>query len=260
MRARGIKPGFFKNEILAELTPHARLLFVGLWCCADRAGRMEDRPKRIRAEVFPYETVDVDELLEELACAGFITRYDADGTAYLEVLNFAQHQSPHVKEAESTIPAPDKHQTRTRLAPPDSLTPSSLTPDSLTEDKTLVHRTPKTTAPPNGFDEWWAMYPRKKGKGQAIKAYRLALKKTTVEVLRTGLEAQLPEMMANEPTYVPHPTTWLNGERWGDVLDTIPDPHLLRIQRLRELRERMGDGAVEAMCETDELWQEVCGA
>jgi len=46
-RSRNIKPGFFRNEMLAECSPLARLLFAGLWCLADRFGRLEDRPKRI---------------------------------------------------------------------------------------------------------------------------------------------------------------------------------------------------------------------
>ena len=45
MRARNIKPGFFKNDALAELDFAGRLLFIGLWGIADRAGRLEDRPK-----------------------------------------------------------------------------------------------------------------------------------------------------------------------------------------------------------------------
>ena len=38
MRARNLKPGFFKNETLAEIEPLGRLLFQGLWCMADREG------------------------------------------------------------------------------------------------------------------------------------------------------------------------------------------------------------------------------
>ena len=47
-RARNIKPGFFKNEFLAEMPCEVRLLFIGLWTLADREGRLEDRPKRIK--------------------------------------------------------------------------------------------------------------------------------------------------------------------------------------------------------------------
>ena len=59
-RSRNIKPGFFLNDDLAECEPLARLLFAGLWCIADREGRLEDRPKRIKIEVLPYDNCDVN--------------------------------------------------------------------------------------------------------------------------------------------------------------------------------------------------------
>jgi hypothetical protein len=74
MRIRTIKPEFWKSEHLADLPPFARLLFIGLWNCADREGRLEDRPKRLKAELFPYDDVDVDALLSVLAKWGFIVR------------------------------------------------------------------------------------------------------------------------------------------------------------------------------------------
>lgn len=108
-RARNIKPGFFMNEDLAECDLPARLLFVGLWCLADREGRLEDRPKRIGAFVFPYEKYDVDTLLSQLQEHGFILRYEVDGGKYIQVVNFGKHQNPHPKEAASVIPTPKQH-------------------------------------------------------------------------------------------------------------------------------------------------------
>jgi hypothetical protein len=70
MRARNIKPGFFKNEELATKDPLARILFEGLWCMADREGRLEDRPARIKAEVLPYDECDIEPLLSSLASGG----------------------------------------------------------------------------------------------------------------------------------------------------------------------------------------------
>lgn len=112
-RSRNIKPGFFRNELLAECSPLARLLFAGLWCLADRAGRLEDRPKRIRVEVLPYDDGSVDEMLDELNRSGFILRYQVGGQRFIQVQNFAKHQNPHHREAESTIPAPDSDSSRT---------------------------------------------------------------------------------------------------------------------------------------------------
>jgi hypothetical protein len=105
-RLRTIKPGFFTNDLLAELPPLGRLLFAGLWCQADRAGRLEDRPRRLKAEVLPYDDCDVDQLLNALADRGFIRRYAVEGNRYITIPTFSAHQNPHVKEAASTIPAP----------------------------------------------------------------------------------------------------------------------------------------------------------
>ena len=69
-RARNIKPGFFRNADLAELPIEARLLFIGLWTIADREGRMEDRPKQIKMELFPADSLDCDDLLDQLAIVG----------------------------------------------------------------------------------------------------------------------------------------------------------------------------------------------
>lgn len=112
-RARNIKPSFFANDDLADIHPLGRLLFIGLWTLADREGRLEDRPRRIKAEVLPYDDCDVDGLLDDLQQHGFILRYEVGGNRFIQVVNFAKHQNPHVKESASTIPAHGEHQTST---------------------------------------------------------------------------------------------------------------------------------------------------
>ena len=99
-RARNIKPGFFDNEILGELPALTRLLFIGLWCLADREGRLQDRPKRIKKELLGYDDVtadDVDTMLQQLNDNGFIQRYEIAGEQYIQVTNFLKHQNPHCK-------------------------------------------------------------------------------------------------------------------------------------------------------------------
>ncbi|NYT67954.1 hypothetical protein [Pusillimonas noertemannii] len=111
-RARNIKPSFFANDDLADIDPLGRLLFIGLWTVADRDGRLEDRPRRIKAEVLPYDDCDIDTLLGDLQKHGFIHRYEVGGERFIQVVNFAKHQNPHVKESASSIPAPDEHHAR----------------------------------------------------------------------------------------------------------------------------------------------------
>lgn len=106
MRARLLKPGFFANEELARLPARARLLFAGLWCLADREGRLEDRPRRIKAAVFPYDRVNVGPLIDALSRAAFVKRYTVERTPYLALPTFAAHQRPHPREAPSLLPQP----------------------------------------------------------------------------------------------------------------------------------------------------------
>ena len=65
------------------------------------------------------------------------------------------------------------------------------------------------------FNEFWKIYPRKIGKGQARKAFKAALKKTTLEVILAGVETMKADPLL-ESEFTPHPATWLNGERWLD--------------------------------------------
>lgn len=106
-RARLLKPGFFKNEDLIDLPFEGRLLFAGLWTLADRSGHLEDRPKRIKMELFPADSLDVDALLEGLNAHGFIHRYTRGALALIHIPSFPKHQSPHKNEPASTVPACD---------------------------------------------------------------------------------------------------------------------------------------------------------
>ena len=105
-RLRTIKPSFFTNEDLVTVDPLGRLLFIGLWCWADREGRLEDRPARLKIQIMPADDCDVVDLLDQLERTGFIARYEVEGARYIHVVNFHKHQRPHVKESPSELPAP----------------------------------------------------------------------------------------------------------------------------------------------------------
>lgn len=133
-RARNLKPGFFRNADLAELPVETRLLFAGLWLIADRAGRLEDRPKQIKMEIYPADSFEVDSMLDQLAASGFILRYEVDGKRYIQVVSFAKHQNPHRDEKASSIPAPQEHSASTVQAQCESECDTvaiGLIPDSL---------------------------------------------------------------------------------------------------------------------------------
>lgn len=103
-RARNIKPGFYTNEDLAECSVWARYIFPGLWMMADRAGRLEYRPKKIKGELLRFDEQAAEPLLEELQRWGFIQIYEVEGRSYIQILTFHKHQNPHHREADSDIP------------------------------------------------------------------------------------------------------------------------------------------------------------
>lgn len=105
-RARNIKPGFYTNEDLAECSVWARYIFPGLWMMADREGRLEYRPKKIKGELLRYDNQDAEPLLKELAKFGFIEIYEVEGREFIQIVTFSKHQNPHHREAESTLPPP----------------------------------------------------------------------------------------------------------------------------------------------------------
>ena len=61
-RIRTIKPEFWTDEKIVELSAFARLLFIGLWNFADDAGRMEFSAKRLKMQIFPADDVDISAL------------------------------------------------------------------------------------------------------------------------------------------------------------------------------------------------------
>lgn len=190
-RARNVKPGFFKNEDLIELPFETRLLFIGLWTLADREGRLEDRPKRIKIEVFPCDNVDVDDMLCQLEKGGFIVRYRVGEGTYISIKNFAKHQSPHHQEKDSELPSPNETgtcldnneinteviQDKPRTNRPDSgyLIPDTCTssenefPEDSLEMKNEKRETDQECSDyTKEFETFWNIYPRKKEKKAAF--------------------------------------------------------------------------------------------
>jgi hypothetical protein len=72
------------------------------------------------------------------------------------------------------------------------------------------------------FELFWSGYPRRIGKAKAREAFTRALRKTTLDTMLTALEWQREQASWQDRDadgvlrYVPHPASWLNGERWDD--------------------------------------------
>lgn len=124
-RIRTVKPEYWKSERLATQLPghdgrEARRLFIALWNFAEDHGVCRGSPAYLRAEAYPYDedvtTADVARWLGMLEVGGFIVRYQRDGSSYLWVRGFAEHQKID-RPSKTTLPEPS-HEEREHCASP----------------------------------------------------------------------------------------------------------------------------------------------
>lgn len=81
---------------------------------------------------------------------------------------------------------------------------------------------------PGGFNEFWALYPRRVCKAAAIKAWgNINPDINLMSTMMSALRWQADNVFARrEIEKVPHPATWLNGRRWEDEQQTsLPNGH-----------------------------------
>jgi hypothetical protein len=92
-RNRMLNPEFWLDEELAKLSPHARLLYQGLWgICDDNYATLPNRPDWIKAQIFPYENVNVQGLLDELSSSGRIVLFLENKRKFWYLKNFFKYQ------------------------------------------------------------------------------------------------------------------------------------------------------------------------
>lgn len=212
MRARNIKPGFFLNCELSDVDFASRLLFIGLWCYADREGRFEWKPKQIKAAIFPYDNVNIEKLLCNLMSLHVITRHDTTGY----IPHFKKHQNPHPHEAKSILPEkPELNQCHDMAlnvtkCNADVIIPDTMIPDVRNDNSRRL----------SDFEIFWNIFALKQGKGAAEKAW-LGIKNYTPELFDRIIEgakkesARRPQLISQGKT-PKWPQGWLTERRWED--------------------------------------------
>lgn len=216
-RIRTIKPDFFTNEQVASLPFHWRLLFVGLWTQADREGRLEDRPLRLKAELFAYDDLDVKDGLESLHRVGLISRYEANGIKVIMITNFVKHQRPHPREEASALPAPVDHEAVKRCAGREGDLRKEISGregKEISDHAALIAR----------FSRFWASYPRKTAKDPALKEWlKLQPDDTLTERMIAKVDAYKasPQWRTDDGKYIPHARTFLHQRRFDDEVQGI---------------------------------------
>jgi hypothetical protein len=236
-RLRTIKPEFFQHERLFEAEQQTglplRLAFIGLWTQADREGRFEWRPLRLKTNVLPWDSVDFAAVLDALAAAGFVVKYAAGEKIVGAIPSWHKHQRPHSNESPSPWPPPltptDGGNASSVGASPSSngaspehlggkgFAKDSLRKDSLIEDS--LRKDSPVCAPesdPADFESFWKAYPRKAEKRKAHKAWQARRKEgvSANAMLRAAKHyAAACAARRTESRFVKHPATFVGPDR-----------------------------------------------
>ena len=111
-RIRTVKPDLFRHEDLFDAEMESglplRLAFIGLFTVADCAGRFIWKPRTLKLDVLPHDSVDFSAVLNALEAGGFIQSYTVNGQRYGYIPSFGKHQQIPTREIErgSALPPP----------------------------------------------------------------------------------------------------------------------------------------------------------
>ena len=219
-RIRYIKPDFFTDEDITELSIEARLLFIGLWCYADKKGRLEERPKYFKIMILPYDNANIEKLLKALATGmkPFIIRYKDNIKSYIQLINFNKHQKPHHTEKESIIPEYINGMEKGIGMEKGMEKGMGSVHEASTELRNgeITVKTPLKKFNNQQFDIFWKVYPKKSGKDKALESWKK--KKPNLEQCLKTLSWQKESDQWNKDKgqFIPMPATWINGGRWKD--------------------------------------------
>lgn len=236
-RARTIRPEFLKHERVAELPALHRLLFIGLLTIADREGRFEDRPKRIKIDTLPYDDCDVDKMLDDLQSHPdrLVVRYEVDGRKLVQIPNFSLYQQVHPKEPASELPECTEEMMHTAC-----MAHASTMHEHAREVREGIEgiegkegeegkeramhgdasetkpRRPRATS--DAFDAFWREYPRGDEKKQAREYWLKHVFADEVPEVMAGLARakSSPDWQKDGGQFVPYAIRFLRHRRWED--------------------------------------------
>jgi len=219
---------------LARLSGDAERLFWRLTIVADDRGRFDAYPPTVKAKCFPtlvdqMKTDKIRTWLVELATDHCLF-YTVGERLYGQFRNWAEYQRQY--GLKSKFPDPPAS---CGDSPQNTALILILNRESRIENRETISVNgglPEVCA--SEFDQVWTIYPRKVGKEAARKAWgKLNGSRPDIQTLLTALANQLPVWKAGEPRFIPHLSTWLNGQRWKDEV-IVSESLEARLQRWAE--------------------------
>lgn len=139
------------------------------------------------------------------------------------------HEQKGVTDPECAFCRPDDRPDVGASRVPESSRPVPTRPDP-TKKPAALRASDLDTDP--DFVAFWKAYPRRTDKGHARKAWLKQIKDHDPTDIIVAAEAFAVRSKGTDPKFIPHPATWLNGERWTDE---TPKPTELTDEMVRAM-------------------------
>ena len=258
MPNRILKESICDSETINGLKKYSyEVMFYRLLTKCDDFGRFDARPKIIKSALFPLKddlTIkEVCEGLQALANSGLVVLYEHEGRPFLYLPTWDRHQTIRAKR--SKYPEPDCNlQASASICKQMQANVPVIQSNPIQSESESESESNARTRAEGVFDAFWSEYPKKVGKGAALKAFA-KVKKEAYPLLVPAVQRQKQsaQWQKDGGQYIPNPATWLNQERWLDEGVSAPagKPGYRAQQNNGELG-RLEREAVERMMRDDE--------
>src|SRR5512139_2196408 len=222
-RIRTIKPEFPHSESIGALSREARLLFIMLWTIVDDSGRARASSRMLASLLYPYDddaTKKMDGWLSELSEGGHIRRYEVDGSKYLDIPKWLNHQKID-RPSKSRLPEYREDSSSPREPSSTDLGPRTLD---------LGPKEMGASRPSVEFEEFKKAYPRRGAanpwKPAKEKFYRLIRDGANPQKIisaAASYRGECEKLKIINTEKVAQAITWLNQERFNDYAPTPED-------------------------------------
>lgn len=254
MGNRILKESICMSDTIDKLSWFEEVFFYRLIVNADDFGRFDARFPILKARLFPLKEVTDKQIfsaLDSLQKSELLLQYEWDGKPIIQVSTWDHHQS--VRNKKSKYPAINGNECvsaqeniemiRNHLKSIENIGNKEKSneincsrargiqsnPIQFESNTNPIQYSPEN--PPEesvgetGFDQFWSIYPKKKSKGDALKAWKKI--NPSKSLLKTILDAVSVQKGSHSwikdgGQYIPHPATWLRSMGWEDEVDKIP--------------------------------------
>lgn len=215
-RIRTIKPEFFTSEDIVSLAPLTRLLYIAIWCEADKEGRLVWKPVTFKLRYFPADNCDIHAMCKEIVDAGLVVLY---GNGYAHIPTFKAHQHINPRETPSQLPEPDASSTRHPRVGTRQSRGGDAQGGREGKGKEGDTRDASRSDEPSGFEDFWKAWPntdRKQAKGKCLEVWKKASAERDAAVILAHVESlkTSPTWTKNGGDFIPAPLVYLNQRRW----------------------------------------------